>query len=1127
MLQPRSLAILTCWLRVARPPRRLRTPALALESLEDRTVPSLLGSQFTVNENLINSQRQSASASDRQGDTVAVWNDNGDIVGCYFNRIGNRMTDSLGHTDFTIANSSLDEFEPAVAMDHNGDFVVTWTETESNGDQRVRAQLFDSTRTPIGSAFNIAAGLGRHDHEAKVGMDTNGDFVVSYTSDGEVRIGMYFWDGSLNQDFTASGRSSAVTFHASSIACASDGGFALAYQADFHNPASSVVFLEQYNALGESLQSQQWGSVDATAGVAIEPCVSVDNQGNPAFACLIQATGTTSWSVKAGQGLRFGMLAPLTIIVNNSSADQTPVIAADPFNSNYVVADKQPGGGNQVWITEVTTSGTTSVPLDFAQDFSNLAVSVNDDHRYLVTYTSTDDFQQTGSEIIGQFGQLGDLFGSPVFLSLADHVLTATGTSSVSNTITMTYNGSPGLAVTVNGTEFDLSWSDASGGIILNGDQTPYTFNVEDIVGGTPVTINTGTGNDAINVSPVAQVLPNIDGSLTVNGGGGIDTLQMFDSKLLSSFGPTYNLQFDSLRTDIEPHMAINYSNIANVMLATCQNESSQSTTINVQGHVASSSVTIVGNSGPDSLVVSLSASNPLPPPGLSFDGGGGPNTLVLLGDASSSDTYTATGPASGTIALSTLYSGTSTISYANVQSVSDPGIAPGRFSLANYLTFNASGVGDILSVVDGPVISGFQSTRITSNGATFTTLDFANRSYVTLNTLDGSDTVTLNNPHPEASLFSMTVAGGVGANTLVGPDQVSTWVINAFNAGTLGSIKFNNFQNLVGGAANDIFQFTGSGSVAGTVNGGGGTQNRLDYSGNGGTPVTVNLQTAAAPRIKAGNPGGFSNIQLLRAVSSPSNTLTGPNANSLWTITGTNIGSVGSFAFVGIENLVGGTGVDTFRFGPMGSIASIRGGGNRGDWLDYSPLPFTMPVTVNLATGSATRVGGGAAGALRGIQNVTGSAGNDRLTGNSLGNILIGGPGDDTIFGGTGRSILIGDGGNDAITGGAADDILIGGRTTFDVNAPATESALISILAEWQRTDKSYVARISDLRNGGGLNGSNKLARGVTVLDDGAAADTLRGDPPAPAGAGLDWFFQFAGDTILDPNRGGAETIN
>src|SRR5207302_6639856 len=125
-------------------------------------------------------------------------------------------------------------------------------------------------------------------------------------------------------------------------------------------------------------------------------------------------------------------------------------------------------------------------------------------------------------------------------------------------------------------------------------------------------------------------------------------------------------------------------------------------------------------------------------------------------------------------------------------------------------------------------------------------------------------------------------------------------------------------------------------------------------------------------------------------------------------------------------------------------------------------------------------------------------------LTGNALGNILIGGPLADVLTGGSGRSILIGGGGNDTITGAADDDILIGGT----INFTARNTALMSILAEWQRTDELYAQRIANLRAGGGLNGSNNLILGQTVLDDGAA-NVLAG------GAGLDWFWRFAGDSI------------
>jgi hypothetical protein len=255
-------------------------------------------------------------------------------------------------------------------------------------------------------------------------------------------------------------------------------------------------------------------------------------------------------------------------------------------------------------------------------------------------------------------------------------------------------------------------------------------------------------------------------------------------------------------------------------------------------------------------------------------------------------------------------------------------------------------------------------------------------------------------------------------------------------------------------------------------------------------------------------------------------NTLVGPNQSDNWVVNAANGGTMlgGAVQFANFQHLVGGKGVDTFQFGTAGHVLSIDGGGapgGQGDWLDYSAFPSTSPVTVNLATGSATGVNGGAVGAVKNIQDVLGGAGNDTLTGNSLGNILIGNGGNDTIYGGSGRSLLIGGGGGDKIIGGSADDILISGTTNYDRN----QTALMLILKEWQRTDKTYSQRISDLKNGGGYNGTNKLIWGTTVQDD-AAADTLTG------GAGLDWFFANRGpsgvvDKITDLNNGGTEQVN
>jgi hypothetical protein len=295
--------------------------------------------------------------------------------------------------------------------------------------------------------------------------------------------------------------------------------------------------------------------------------------------------------------------------------------------------------------------------------------------------------------------------------------------------------------------------------------------------------------------------------------------------------------------------------------------------------------------------------------------------------------------------------------------------------------------------------------------------------------------------------------------------------------------------------------------------------------------PMYVNLPNTTAPVTVRGNAGNEQFV--LNSLPSDgtwtvdgqggSNTLTGPNLTNAWAITGANKGTVDGMAFTGFQNLVGGTGVDTFKFGAGGSASSVNGGGapaGQGDWLDYSS--FTTPVTVNLATGSATNVNGGAAGAVTNIQNVHGGNHGNTLTGNGQGNILIGGSGSNTITGGSGMSILIADKGPSTITGGSSGgDILIGDYTTYDAMTTANELALMSILAEWQSAD-SYAVRFHDINTGtgGGLNGTAKLNWGTTVKDDGTpdAPVTLTAAPSAQA---LDWFFLDTNDTKVNYEAG------
>jgi hypothetical protein len=339
---------------------------------------------------------------------------------------------------------------------------------------------------------------------------------------------------------------------------------------------------------------------------------------------------------------------------------------------------------------------------------------------------------------------------------------------------------------------------------------------------------------------------------------------------------------------------------------------------------------------------------------------------------------------------------------------------------------------------------------------------------------------------------ISNFIGSASSADTLIGPDAGATWDITGGNSGSVNGSTFSSFENLTGGNGPDQFVFFPGGGVSGNIDGGGGS-NTLDYS-HLTTPVTLNLQNHTATGIG----GTFANITNFVG-GSGSNTLVGPNADTVWTLTGLNMFTVNGLGFSGFQNLVGGSGADRFVFETGGGVSGTIDGGGGNNTLDYSP--FVGDIVVDLPLGVATGVGQGVVH----VENVTGSIGNDLLVGDAFTNDLIGG---------TGRSIIIGGLGADQVVAGAGECILIGGTTAYDTNL----TALSAIMKEWTRTDLSFQQRLADLISNApparALNGPYHLNKD-TVFDDGSH-DVLVG------GVGLDWYFaNLALDTIDNQQPG------
>ena len=293
-----------------------------------------------------------------------------------------------------------------------------------------------------------------------------------------------------------------------------------------------------------------------------------------------------------------------------------------------------------------------------------------------------------------------------------------------------------------------------------------------------------------------------------------------------------------------------------------------------------------------------------------------------------------------------------------------------------------------------------------------------------------GHDTVTGNDADNvlEGRGGDDALTGAAGDDRLVGGGGRDTLIGNAGDDTLRGG---RGDDELWSGGGDDLLA---GGKGADRLVGGEG-RDTLDYGGSD-AGVTLNLATGAA---SGGHAEGdrFSRVEDVIG-SAHDDRITGDDAaNHLEGRAGDDVLAGGA----GDDTLWGGRGADELQGGggddllAGGKGADRLAGGEGRDTLDYGGSD--AGVTLNLATGAAS--GGHAEGdRFSRVEDVIGSAHDDRITGDGAANRLEGRAGDDTLAGGGGGDRLIGDGGDDFLIGnadpdrlwgGAGDDTLWGGR--------------------------------------------------------------------------------------------------
>ncbi|MGB5636682.1 MAG: hypothetical protein WBM86_28425 [Waterburya sp.] len=202
---------------------------------------------------------------------------------------------------------------PAVAVktDGDGDFIITWESDGQDGDDfGVFAQRYNADGTPEGNEFQVNTYTTNSQGFPSVAADGDGDFIITWSSDGQdgddrgVFAQRYNADGTPNgsefQVNTNAGNATTSSPFSSAVAVDDDGNFAIVWSTSRPQAGGgSGVFARRYNADGTPNGSQFQVNT-------FSPGVVVDGNGDliitaPSAAQDGDGNFISTWSRAAGQ----------------------------------------------------------------------------------------------------------------------------------------------------------------------------------------------------------------------------------------------------------------------------------------------------------------------------------------------------------------------------------------------------------------------------------------------------------------------------------------------------------------------------------------------------------------------------------------------------------------------------------------------------------------------------------------------------------------------------------------------------------------------------------------------------------------------------------------------------------
>ncbi len=237
-----------------------------------------------------------------------------------------------------------DQAEGTVAMDSAGDFVVVWAGTgyDSSGNlldaSGIFAQIYDKNGKAVGSSFLVNQTVAGVQDDPAVAMDGNGDIVVTWTStDSRDPAGGVFarrftvqgvpLTGDIQVNMTTASRQ-----ENSDVAIDGSGNFVVVWQGDQQDGNSWGVFGRRFAANGTALSGEMQVNT-YTANAQDNPAIAMDPAGD--FVVTWQSFGQDG----GGYGIYARRYSPAGVAKDAQEFQVNTITASMPASNWQVTPD--------------------------------------------------------------------------------------------------------------------------------------------------------------------------------------------------------------------------------------------------------------------------------------------------------------------------------------------------------------------------------------------------------------------------------------------------------------------------------------------------------------------------------------------------------------------------------------------------------------------------------------------------------------------------------------------------------------------------------------------------------------------------------------------------------------------